>query len=238
MNVLILSAGTRNKIIQYFKNVIGDSGLVIATDCSSYAPAVYVADKFYKVPRMTEDGYIDVILDRSEESINQFFKQNARKNLSEKDKVCAIKLMEIQRFAQLMYTSCGWFFADISGIETTQIMKYAARAMELAHEFSKTNYEKTFLSILQKAKSNISISVCCPGPVDTNFNNVAGVKFGLKAKTSEFVAKKAIDGMFKKKIIICPGLTERLVKLSRKLFSDSLLAEVSFHTQKKKDIKK
>lgn len=91
---------------------------------------------------------------------------------------------------------------------------------------------------LKKAKSNISISVCCPGPVDTNFNNVAGVKFGLKAKTSEFVAKKAIDGMFKKKIIICPGLTERLVKLSRKLFSDSLLAEVSFHTQKKKDIKK
>jgi hypothetical protein len=64
--------------------------------------------------------------------------------------------MEIQRFTQLMYTSCGWFFADISGIETTQILKYALRAMELASEFSKVNYEKPFLSILQKAKSNIS----------------------------------------------------------------------------------
>ncbi len=63
--------------------------------------------------------------------------------------------MEIQRFAQLMYTSCGWFFADISGIETTQIMKYAYRAMELAGEFTKENYEKPILSILLKAKGNI-----------------------------------------------------------------------------------
>lgn len=63
MNILVLSAGTRNKIIQYFKRTVGDSGLVIATDCSNIAPAVYEADKFYKVPRMTERGYIDVILD-------------------------------------------------------------------------------------------------------------------------------------------------------------------------------
>lgn len=63
MNILILSAGTRNKVVQYFKKAIGTSGLVIATDCSDIAPAVYEADKFYKVPRMTESGYIDVILD-------------------------------------------------------------------------------------------------------------------------------------------------------------------------------
>lgn len=111
--------------------------------------------KYYKDFWQARNDYIDVILDRSEESIDNFFKQNAKKNLKYQEKVKAIKLMEIQRFSQLMYTSCGWFFADISGIETTQIMKYAARAMELASEFSKTNYEKTFLSILQKAKSNI-----------------------------------------------------------------------------------
>lgn len=63
MNILILSAGTRNKVIQYFKNALAGSGRVIATDCSNIAPAVYVADKFYQVPRMSEDGYIDVILD-------------------------------------------------------------------------------------------------------------------------------------------------------------------------------
>lgn len=63
MNILILSAGTRNKIVQYFKKTVGNGGKVIATDMSEIAPAVYEADKFYKVPRMTDDGYIDVIFD-------------------------------------------------------------------------------------------------------------------------------------------------------------------------------
>lgn len=63
MNILILSAGTRNKVVQYFKKTLCGIGSVIATDCSDIAPAVYEADKFYKVPRMTEDGYIEVIFD-------------------------------------------------------------------------------------------------------------------------------------------------------------------------------
>ena len=63
MNVLILSVGTRNKIVQYFKRALGDSGRVIVTDMTELAPAVYEADGFYKVPRITEPGYIDLILD-------------------------------------------------------------------------------------------------------------------------------------------------------------------------------
>lgn len=63
MNILILSAGTRTKIVQYFKRELEGKGKVIATDMSDIAPAVYEADKFYKVPRITEDGYIDIILD-------------------------------------------------------------------------------------------------------------------------------------------------------------------------------
>ncbi|MBQ2840387.1 MAG: ATP-grasp domain-containing protein [Oscillospiraceae bacterium] len=62
-NILILSAGTRNKIIQYFKNELEGCGKVIATDCSDIAPAIYDADKLYIVPRITEPGYIDTILD-------------------------------------------------------------------------------------------------------------------------------------------------------------------------------
>lgn len=63
MNILILSAGTRNKVVQYFKKAVGNTGKVVATDMSDIAPAVYEADKFYQVPRMTEPGYIDVIFD-------------------------------------------------------------------------------------------------------------------------------------------------------------------------------
>lgn len=62
-NILILSAGTRNKVVQYFKKALSGKGLVIATDCSNLAPAIYDADKYYIVPRMTDDGYLDVILD-------------------------------------------------------------------------------------------------------------------------------------------------------------------------------
>ena len=63
MNILILSAGTRNKVVQYFKKAIGENGTVVATDMSELAPAVYEADAFYKVPRITDEGYIDVIFD-------------------------------------------------------------------------------------------------------------------------------------------------------------------------------
>ena len=62
MNVLILSAGTRNKVVQYFKKEIGESGLVTATDCSNLAPAVYDAYKFYLVPRITAPDYLYIIL--------------------------------------------------------------------------------------------------------------------------------------------------------------------------------
>lgn len=63
MNILVLSAGTRNKIIRYFKKAVGEQGRVIATDMSEVAPAIYEADKFYIVPRITTEGYIDIVLD-------------------------------------------------------------------------------------------------------------------------------------------------------------------------------
>lgn len=63
MNVLILSAGTRNKIVQYFKKELEGSGTVIATDCSNLAPAIYEADKYYIVPRINDPGYIEIIID-------------------------------------------------------------------------------------------------------------------------------------------------------------------------------
>ncbi len=63
MNLLILSAGTRNKVVQYFKKELGNEGKVIATDCSNLAPAVYDADRFYLVPRITAPDYLDTILD-------------------------------------------------------------------------------------------------------------------------------------------------------------------------------
>ena len=63
MNILLLSVGTRNKVVQYFKKTFANAGKVIATDMSELAPAIYEADKYYIVPRITDDGYIDIIID-------------------------------------------------------------------------------------------------------------------------------------------------------------------------------
>ncbi len=99
--------------------------------------------------------YIDVILDRNEMNVKKFQQDNFKPDLSDEQKVHAMELLEIQRQAMLMYTSCGWFFSEISGIETVQIMKYAARAMQLATKFSNKDLETHFLEILSEAKSNI-----------------------------------------------------------------------------------
>ncbi len=113
------------------------------------------AKKYFKNdPWATRNAYIDVILDRSERVIKRFQQDNFKTELSAEEKVRAMELLEIQRQAMLMYTSCGWFFSEISGIETTQIMKYAARAMQLASNFTNKDYETKFLEILSQAQSN------------------------------------------------------------------------------------
>ena len=113
------------------------------------------AKKYFKNdPWVTRNNYIDVILDRSERVIKRFQEKNFNTDLSNEEKVRAMELLEIQRQAMLMYTSCGWFFSEISGIETTQSMKYAARAMQLAANFTNKDFETKFLDILSQAQSN------------------------------------------------------------------------------------
>jgi alpha-amylase/alpha-mannosidase (GH57 family) len=105
-------------------------------------------------PWEARNGYIQVILDRSQEGIEGFCERFCLPGTGQPDRMRALKLLEMQRHCLLMYTSCGWFFADISGIETVQNLRYAARAMELAAEFG-LSIEKDFLSILENARSNL-----------------------------------------------------------------------------------
>ena len=87
---------------------------------------------------------------------------------------------------------------------------------------------------LNKSKSNVKISVLCPGPVNTNFNDVANVKFALKGLSSEYVAKYAIDKMLKNKTIIVVGWKIKLARLLSKISPDIIAAKVCYHMQKRK----
>lgn len=88
---------------------------------------------------------------------------------------------------------------------------------------------------LKKSKSGVSVSVLCPGPVSTNFNNTAGVKFSIKPLSSEYVAKYAIDMMFKKKLIIVPGFIIKMARFLSKFTPDNIVTEIVYHIQTKKD---
>ncbi len=113
------------------------------------------AKTFFDDPWAVRDEYISVILDRSPENVSNFFLKHAKRGLDDPEQVTAIRLLEMQRHAMLMFTSCGWFFDEVSGLETVQIIQYAARALQLADELGAQNIEAGFLEILERAKSNL-----------------------------------------------------------------------------------
>lgn len=119
------------------------------------APYEEAASKLLKNPAQARDQYVDVILDRSRPSLGKFFTAQQAHPLDAKERVEALKLLEMQRHAMLMYTSCGWFFDELSGIETVQVIMYAARAIQLAQDLFANGTEAHFLEALAKAHSNL-----------------------------------------------------------------------------------
>ncbi|HPW76877.1 MAG: Glycosyl hydrolase family 57 [Candidatus Omnitrophica bacterium ADurb.Bin292] len=113
--------------------------------------------KYLKDVWAARDDYIRIILDRNEKTIRSFFYKHAQRELGKTEVTACLKLLEMQRYLMLMYTSCGWFFSEISGVETVQILQYAARAVQLGEELSGAHYESEFLEHLALAKSNIEM---------------------------------------------------------------------------------
>ena len=113
------------------------------------------AIRLLKDPWEARNDYIDVIQDRSPESVDRFAAKHATRPLSEDERIRMLKLLEVQRHAMLMYTSCGWFFDELSGIETVQVIEYAGRAIQLGHSLFGNDFEARFLELLEKAPSNI-----------------------------------------------------------------------------------
>jgi len=111
--------------------------------------------QFLKDPWAARDDYIEVILDRSPENVQRFLDWHRTYELNESEMVTMLKLLELQRHAMLMYTSCGWFFDELSCIETVQVIQYAGRVVQLAQELLGNDIEPHFLEHLELAKSNI-----------------------------------------------------------------------------------
>jgi alpha-amylase/alpha-mannosidase (GH57 family) len=106
-------------------------------------------------PWAARDAYIGIVLDRSPENVDGFFAAHGRPGLDRGTRPRVLRLLEMQRHALLMYTSCGWFFDDLSGIEAVQVTMYAARAIQLAERFG-AHVEDEFVARLAEARSNVA----------------------------------------------------------------------------------
>lgn len=110
---------------------------------------------YFDDPWQIRDRYIDVVLDRSEANQKRVLWESSKRDLPARDRQRVVTFLEMQRCAMLMYTSCGWFFDDISGLESIQILRYAGRAIQLAKESGGDDLEAEFLNRLASAKSNV-----------------------------------------------------------------------------------
>jgi len=112
------------------------------------------AAKYFADPWHARDGYIAVVLDRTTESLEKFLQLFQSHDLSAQEQIRALKLLEMQRHAMLMFTSCAWFFDDLARIEVLQNLQYAARAIQLAQELFGDGIEERFTALLEKARGN------------------------------------------------------------------------------------
>jgi len=108
----------------------------------------------FRDPWTARDRYIEVILDRRPENVKRFLEEHALAGGPANNATTCLLALEMQRFAQLIFTSCGWFFDDITGIETVQILRYALRAMQIAQEISSLSLEDAFVRRLGEATGN------------------------------------------------------------------------------------
>lgn len=116
-----------------------------------------VGGKLFQDPWQARDEYIEVIRDRTPATVNAFLARHQTHALNSTERIDALRLLEMQRHTLLMYTSCGWFFEELSRPEGTQILRYAARAIELAGDVTGIHLEEAFVKRLALAPSNVEL---------------------------------------------------------------------------------
>lgn len=229
MNILILSAGTRNKIVQYFKQALVGKGKVIATDMSSIAPAIYEADKFYIVPRMTEDGYIDEIFNicKKEKITGIFSLIDPELSLlaANKDKFLELGVMVIGSD----YDKCEMSLDKYRMYEWLKTHEYkCARSYMDFEDFEKSNVE--YPVFVKPTKGSASIAIAKADDEKTArflFEQKEGMMIQEFLRGQEIGADVYIDmisgevvSIFtKKKIVMRAGETDKAVSFKdEKLF--------------------
>lgn len=177
------------------------------------------AAAFLKDPWQARDDYIAVIMSRSPAAKKGFLEKHAGKPLSGPERSLVLRLLEMQRNAMLMYTSCGWFFDEMSGIESVQVLSYAARAIELAETCTEEPLEQQFIERLREAKSNID-TVGSGADIYRKFAQAS--KANLKEVAIHFAISSFFEDYQKKNTL--GGYTITLRKYEKQQHDDAVVA--------------
>lgn len=189
-----------------------------------------VQDNVYKLYEETKDKSVDILINNAGFGL---FGNFVDTDLSRELNMINLNIVAVHILTKL-------FLQDFVKKDKGYIMNVASSAgfmagPKLSTYYSTKNYVlKESLAIYEELRhmgSNVKVSVLCPGPVETNFNNVAGGSFNTKSVTSEYVAKYAIDNMFKNKLIIIPTFKIKLAVFMTRLVPTKLLLRINYHIQ-------
>lgn len=189
-----------------------------------------VEENVYKLYEITKDKNIDILINNAGFGLfGNFIDTDLNRELN----MINLNIVAVHILTKL-------FLNDFVNRDNGYILNVASSAgfmagPKLSTYYSTKNYVlKESLAIyeeLRQMKSNVKISILCPGPVETNFNNIAGGSFNTKSATSEYVARYAIDNMFKNKLIIIPTLKMKLAVFMTRLVPTKLLLRINYHIQ-------
>lgn len=208
------------------KNELGDKIQVIIKDLSSKENAISLYEEL-------KNESIDLVVNNAGFGVfGEFDKTNLEKEIALiNTNVLSVHILTKLFLQDMVRENKGKILnvASIAGFAPGPLMAayYSSKAYVL--RLTESIYEE-----LKKKKSKVTVSALCPGPVDTNFNNVANVKFSIKSLPSEYVAKYAIDKTLKGKLIIVPGIVPKLCRFFSKITPDKLSMRVVYANQTRK----
>lgn len=220
---LVLVARNKNKL-EDIKRELGSNVRIIAMDLS-------VSDNCIKLHEMVPR--IDILINNAGFGL---FGEFVDSDLNKEMDMIDINIKALHVLSKL-------YLSDMIRADSGRILNVASIAGFMPGPLLSTYYAtKNYVVRLSQGireelrvkKSNVKISVLCPGPVKTNFDNVAGVKFSLKGMDSDYVAKYAVDKMFNNKFIIVPGISIKMLRILSKIVPDSLLVRFVYRSQKRK----
>ncbi len=224
---LVLVARNKDKL-EKIKEELGSDVEIISMDISVY-------DNCLKLHNMVKD--VDILINNAGFGLfGEFIETELDKEMKMIDtNIKALHILTKLYLQDMVKNNSGRILnvASIAGFMPGPLLDTYYASKNYVLRLSQSIKEE-----LRRHKSNVSISVLCPGPVKTNFDDVAGVKFSLKGMDSDYVAKYAIDKMFNNKFIIIPGFSIKMLRMLSKIVPDSIMVRMVYNSQRRKKVNK